>query len=73
VLRQDVLPIARGMSRSAGSRTLAMAAIAFLALATALALLASALNRGTSDPRSARRRRRTDRRRGNAHRQPWNL
>jgi Protein of unknown function (DUF998) len=50
VIRQDLSPIARGMSRYAGSRTLAMATIAFLALATALALLASVLSRGRAIP-----------------------
>jgi hypothetical protein len=50
VLRQDVSPIARGMSRYAGFGTLAMATIAFLALAAALALLASVINEGRALP-----------------------
>jgi hypothetical protein len=45
-VRQDLSPLARGISRYAGSDTLAIATVAFLALAGAAAALASLLNRG---------------------------
>lgn len=44
MVRQDLSPLARGMSRYAGSDTLAVASVAFLALAGATAGLASLLN-----------------------------
>ena len=44
IVRQDLSPLVRGMSRYAGSDTLAVATLAFLALAGATAAVASFLN-----------------------------
>lgn len=44
MVRQDLSPLARGMSRYAGSDTFAVATVAFLALAGATAVVASFLN-----------------------------
>ena len=44
VIRRDLSPLSRGMSRYAGSDTLAVATVAFLALAGAIAVAASFLN-----------------------------
>ena len=46
VVRQDLSPLLRGMSRYAGSDTLAVATVAFLALAGATAALTSFLKHG---------------------------
>lgn len=44
IVRQDLSPLARGISRYAGADTLAVATVAFLALAGATAALASCLH-----------------------------